>query len=140
MQSLWWFCKNLPLCKCPPDNIDKIRAKCPFILRDKVCDLSNNDYRNNNENFMSLINTNFNTYQRRTTGSGRLHISKNHLGKILQPSVSLDDGFTTGGGKNMHWRDKNNNQKTFRRVSSTNCLQENASRVNIMANSKTLEA
>ncbi|KAG5675149.1 hypothetical protein PVAND_005075 [Polypedilum vanderplanki] len=35
VQSLWWFCKNLPLCKVPPNNMEQIREKCAFVLREK---------------------------------------------------------------------------------------------------------
>lgn len=140
VQSLWWFCKNLPLCKCTPDNIDKIREACPFILREKVCDFindnrNNNSNSNNNENVMGLSNVINNTNvprgnnNNKFAGSGRLFFNK----KMMQPiSTSLDECPP----KSKNWRDNNNNNGSdkalMRRTSSTNCLQEASSRTNIL--------
>lgn len=73
--------------------------------------ISRNNNNNNNEN----VNPRYNV----RAGSGRL--AKKLTLKALPSSSSLDE-------PTMHrntWRDNNNNQRlTFRRTSSTNCLQD----------------
>lgn len=121
VQSLWWFCKNLPLCKSAPSNLDKIRDTCPFIIREKVCDF--NDRKSNIENVMGISNinnnnhrvTNFNTIR---AGSGR--ILKKPF-KSLSSSMSFDESAIQNG---KPWRADSNNNSGFRRSTSTMCLKD----------------
>lgn len=105
MKSLWWFYSNLPLCKTLPQGFDLIRENYPGIIREKVIDLVRGV--NNNENVCS---TNINGNYR--VGSGRIIRGSGSFGSFN--SKSFDDGVD---GKH----DSNNN-KSFRRATSTLCL------------------
>jgi hypothetical protein len=74
-----------------------------------------NTLRNNN---IENINTN-SRFNNNRAGSGRLNAKQ--LALKTHPSFSSLDETTNGNS----WRDYNNNQQRyFRRTSSTNCLQE----------------
>jgi hypothetical protein len=110
--------------------MDKIREKCPSILRDKVCDdSSDRNNSSNNENVMGLSNINYNNINNiilRTinrAGSGRLVFQKPF--KTLSYSISFDE--FDNRGKMLRECDTNNN---IRRSTSTMCLTNNTACAN----------
>lgn len=110
--SLWWFYQNLKLCKTMPHDFDIIRERCPAIIREKVID------------FLSIINNNGNVgtniclTNRATCKSGSGRILKKAFSSFTSlPSKSFDESVEVN-------HDTNNN-KSFRRSTSTICLTNN---------------
>lgn len=108
IKSLWWFYQNLPLCKAIPQDFDLIREHCPAIIREKVIDLMS-----------ILINGNLCTNNYLTNRV----TYKNGSGRILKKAFSsFSSQYSKSFDEMLEVKHETNNKKSFRRSSSTICL------------------
>ena len=109
MKSLWWFYENLPLCKALPNNLELIRERCPAIIREKVIDL------------MSIVNNNETIAFTSTNPTHRQTMYKGGSGRILRKAFASFGPNSKSFDETFDKNDTNNN-KGFRRSTSTVCL------------------